>query len=276
VYCGYMFVNGVPLHESGMKDHPLNPMRDSNLMRVLGAQTRESVGLLSLENVDAGNARHWIVDAICDEDLRRVARLARDQVFLTGGSAIARFWCEELRGAAGSAAVRLARPAVAGQTVMLAGSCSVATRGQIAAWAGRGGKTLHVDMTHGVATELERAVGYCAEHAPAPVLIASGASESAVRAGAAQDFEALFGEIARRVTVVGVRGLIVAGGETSGAVIEALGVQAIEIGEEVSAGVPVVYSKGAMELSMVLKSGNFGGADFFHDALRKLDRKDTE
>ncbi len=278
VYCGNLFVNRVPLNESGMKDHPLNPMKDSNLVRVLQAQCKVRVDFLALDELRSGNTSrlgdgHWIIDAIHDQDLQQIALLARDQILLTGGSAIARFWMEGK--ARANPATSVSAPLA---TVILAGSCSIATRQQIEAF----GPALRLDVIAASESEaafeavVEAAVAWCLENSPA--LIASGADAAAVAATvaklgekrAADLTESLFARIAKALAAKGVNRIIVAGGETSGAVVNALGIDAIRIGEEIAPGVPCVHTLREPYLSLALKSGNFGGTDFFMDAVRKL------
>jgi uncharacterized protein YgbK (DUF1537 family) len=278
VYCGNLFVNRVPLNESGMKDHPLNPMKDSNLVRVLQAQCKDKVDFLPLDEVRAANTRrcgdgHWIIDAIEDQDLQQIARLARDQVLLTGGSAIARFWAQ---GTGGSRpATSLSAPVA---TALLAGSCSIATRQQVAAF--EPVRRLDViaasESEAAFAAVVEEAVSWCLENSPG--LIASGAEAEMVTATvarlgekrAAELTESLFAAIAKALAARGVNRIIVAGGETAGAVVNALGIDAIRIGEEIAPGVPCVHTLREPYLSLALKSGNFGGTDFFNNAVRKL------
>ncbi len=296
VYCGHLFVNRVPLHESGMKDHPLNPMTDSNLVRVLQAQSTARVDLLGLDEIRANAdtsrsekpdaARHWIVDAVCNADLRQIAHLARDSVFLTGGSAIAGFWSESARvsrpGNSSASPQPASRPH--GPVAILAGSCSVATRRQIEVYAAAGLSVMRLDVTAAGASEagfqevVAQAVSWCRESRAGVALIASGSDAGSVatavarlgEARAAQLTESLFAALAKQLAASGVNRFIVAGGETSGAVINALGIDAIRIGEEIAPGVPCVYTVRAPVLSLALKSGNFGGEDFFTSAVRKL------
>ncbi len=303
VYCANLFVAGVPLAESGMRDHPLNPMTDSNLVRVLQAQSSRHVAFLGLgqelkgsqdrlgEDRTGTSGQHFIVDAIDNEHLRRVATLARDHRLLTGGSAIARYWAEALaedhagRGRAASRGERAetsnATKAAPARSVVLAGSCSDATRTQIAEFASRFPVLyLNVQGDH-VKEVADTALAWCDEqwastrHAKAPLLISSSADVSLVEAArqrwgeqrAAELVERMFGAIASGLVERGIGRLIVAGGETSGAVINALQIKAIRIGREIAPGVPLVESLGSPNLLMALKSGNFGGPRFFFEAL---------
>ena len=293
VYCGHMFVNGVPLNESGMKDHPLNPMTDSSLVRVLQAQCRDRVDVLRLDELRDDHAercrqpdaaRHWIIDAISDSDLRRIAQLARHATLLTGGSAIARFWAEVIvdQEQCSQQADPDTAPLPAGASVVLAGSCSLATRRQIEAFAASSRPVWKLDVVAAAQGEdayslvVDQTVARCLQDPPA--LIASGLDAGDVAATvakiggprAAALTESLFGAIARKLVSQGVNRIVVAGGETSGAVIAALGIDAIRIGEEIAPGVPCVHTLRTPRLSLALKSGNFGGVNFFTEAVRKL------
>lgn len=234
VYCRHLFVNRVPLHESGMKDHPLNPMRDSNLVRVLQAQCTARVDLLSLDEIRATGeatrcaqpdaARHWIVDAVCDADLRQVARLARDSVFLRGGSAIAGFWPENAssRPPRNSPASPQAYTRTNGPVAILAGSCSAATRRQIEAYAAEGLPVMHLDVTAAGTGEADfqeaiaQAVSWVQASRAGVALIASGAdtasvAEAVARLGekrAEQLTESIFAAIAKQLAVSGVNRFI--------------------------------------------------------------------
>lgn len=299
VYCGHMFVNRVPLHESGMKDHPLNPMTDSNLVRWLQAQCAGPADSLSLDEVRSGDlsrlckpdaAAHWIVDAVSDEDLQKIAHLAREQVLLTGGSAIAGAWASALSNVRPSEKIDKAPalPSGPGLVAILAGSCSQATRRQVETYAAAGLPVKMLDVSGAAESEsafrkaVTEVAAWCLESKAGVALVASGSDSGTVAAtvaatvarlgetSAAALTESLFAALAKELANHGVTRIVVAGGETSGAVINALGIDAVRIGEEIAPGVPCVYSLGSPVLSLALKSGNFGGADFFRDAVRKL------
>ena len=297
VYCGHMFVNRVPLHESGMQNHPLNPMTDSNLVRVLQAQCKGRVDFLPLEDLRAGDisrcekpdaAMHWIVDAVCDDDLRLIAQLAPTDTLLTGGSAIAEFWAAECSTGRdqGLLTQKPAESHFVAPVVILAGRCSAATRRQIDAYAAAALPVMQLDVAAAAEGEsafrsvVKQAIEWCLESKSGVALLASGADVGAVAASvsllgevrAANLTESLFAAVASDLVARGVNRMIVAGGETSGAVINALQIDAIRIGEEIAAGVPCVYTMRAPALSLALKSGNFGGVGFFQDAVQKLTR----
>jgi 3-dehydrotetronate 4-kinase len=308
VYCGHLFVHGVPLHESGMKDHPLTPMRDSNLIRVLQPQVTWPIKLLNHNRLakiqEVGfdtEPYHVIVDAIDDGDLRRIATLASDHVLMSGSSGISGYWASTLGIATSIGDIdREAQTFVTGQkmpsaeqhpfTVILAGSCSNATRSQMTVFEQAGGPTLHLNAMVATAdrpsfdAEVERVVNWCLQHKQLPaVLVESGRDAQVVcdlaqhlgPAQAAAAVEEIFASIAAKLAHHGVCHWIVAGGETSGAVIRALDVKAVSIGPEIDAGVPWVQSLDEAGYWLALKSGNFGQPSFFADALKCFENHAT-
>lgn len=295
VYLGHLFVGEKLLSESGMQQHPLNPMTDANLVRVLAEQTKGEVGLVPYPQVESGvhaiqqrldalasgGVRLAIGDAVSNAHLANWAKAIRDHIFATGGSAIAQFLAQEYRAAGmlGDSSPPGPPPAIAGHSAILAGSCSPATQRQVASFA-KHHPTLSVDPR-----EVERgkmsvalAIDWAREHlADGPVLIASTAPPETLRAvredlgmRAAALVEQTLAEIACGLIEHGVRRLIVAGGETSGAVLKALEVSALDIGQSIDPGVPWTYSQAEPRLALALKSGNFGGEDFFLRALEML------
>jgi uncharacterized protein YgbK (DUF1537 family) len=296
VYKGHLFVNGVPLHESSMKDHPLTPMRDSNLVRVLQRQTKLSVGLVSYDDVDAGPdairsafqrenaAGHQIVivDALNDAHLRSIGLAAAGFPLITGGSGVAMGLPAAYRQSARSAhSAETGFEAPAGRSIILAGSCSSATRGQVKAALDAGIPALRLDA-------MELASGAISAHTAldwlktqptnGPALIYSTATPEEVlavqsrlgRMNAGEIVENTLAEIARALPALGFTRLIVAGGETSGAVVNALDVDALAIGPEIDPGVPWTRVLAGNDLALALKSGNFGTPDFFLKAWSML------
>ena len=295
VYRGYLFVGDELLSESSMKDHPLTPMRDANLVRVLARQTANQVGLVSHERVSAGadaigealgelkksGVRHAIVDAIDDLDLRVIGEAVKGLELITGGSGIALGLPENFRRDGlldSSGAARL--PDVDGRAAVLAGSCSVATRSQLShvteKWPTYAIEPARLAEGEDVAGE---ALSWAAQKgAGTPTVIYSSAAPEDVsraqeaigreRAGAL--VEDAMAKIAVGLVEQGVRRFVVAGGETSGAVVSALGVQALRIGPEIDPGVPWTEAAGDPALALALKSGNFGAEDFFTKALGML------
>jgi len=298
IYQGHLFVGDTLLSESPMRDHPLTPMRDSNLVRVLGRQTKRRVGLVpwpvvqhgpnaireAFAKLQADGVTYAIVDAVDDDDLLDIGAACADLPLVTAGSGIALGLPQNFRDAerlpSRDDAAQL--PAVQGKSAVLAGSCSAATRVQVAAFArthaaialdpltGDPPKTMAAKAIAGVERELA---------AGRPFLIHSTAEPSRIaqvqarlgRERAASDIEATFGQLAVELVKRGVRRLVVAGGETSGAVVQALGIEALAIGPQIDPGVPWTTSLGDPALALALKSGNFGADDFFEKALLMLD-----
>ena len=270
VYKGNLFVGDVPLAESGMKDHPLTPMRDSSLVRVLAAQTRRKVSLIPCEVVDAGASAirakleelngFAILDAVRDEHLVAAGEACRDMKLTTGGAGLAMGIARALGVKRRSAS---ALPRVAGAAVVLAGSCSQATLRQIAAF---GGPAFRIQPER---IDVDAAVGFATQNGDHPLIYASAPPEGIVP-GKGEAIEHAFRHIARELARKGVRKFVVAGGETSGAVVEALGVRALAIGPEIDPGVPWTVSQGGEPYLLALKSGNFGSAEFFAKALEMV------
>ncbi len=293
VYRGHLFVGDQLLSDSGMRDHPLTPMTDSNLVRVLQAQCSERVGLLAHDDVAAGVApaqrrigqlqRDGVVlaiaDAVSNAQLRTLAAATLDQPLLVAGSGLAlglpelyaqRGWVTLDRDAA-----RL--DAQAGPAAVLAGSCSLATQGQVAVWRESGRPALAIDpraLAAGAPVVAEALAWAEAQRAAGPVLVYATATPEELKAvqaelGAARAgalVEDALGAIAQGLVQRGVTRLVVAGGETSGAVVQALGAQQLRIGAAICPGVPWTQLVGR-PLWLALKSGNFGGPRFFEEAL---------
>jgi uncharacterized protein YgbK (DUF1537 family) len=298
VYQGNLFVGAVPLNESPLKDHPLNPMHDSNLVRVLARQSRTKIGLVDLASVARGDDAvrdrladlvkqgigAAIIDAVFDRDLETIGSVAIGHKLSVGASGIglglARALVASGRVTASSGADT--GKAVGGPAACLAGSCSQATLGQIAK-AEQVMPVLHLDPDKVIAgpDETRRALAWAKERiGKGPVLIASSSSPNQVAAlqarhgrdAAGHAIEQAMADLAEGLVQAGVHRLVVAGGETSGAAVDRLGIPGFLVGAEIAAGVPVLRAVGAREGDMLLalKSGNFGGPDFFSDALRLM------
>jgi uncharacterized protein YgbK (DUF1537 family) len=300
IYRGHLFVGDTLLNESGMENHPLTPMTDANLVRVLQRQTASKVGLVRHDAVAKGapatresmaalqrdGVRVAIADALSDADLYTLGEACADLPLVTGGSGIALGLPANFRRAqllAGTAdASHL--PRVAGRSVVLAGSASRATNAQVAAWR-ETRPAFRVDPLAAARGEpvVEQALAFAREHfgaaPPQPVLIYATATPDEVKAvqrelGVAEAghlVERTLASIARGLRELGVRKFVVAGGETSGAVVQALGVRTLRIGAQIDPGVPATATIDAEPLALALKSGNFGATDFFVKALRHLD-----
>jgi uncharacterized protein YgbK (DUF1537 family) len=296
VYMGNLFVGSVPLNESPLKDHPLNPMHDSNLVRVLARQSRTKVGLVDLATVargpDAVRAKladmagqgigAAVIDAVFDRDLETIGAVAVGHKVSVGASGIGLGLARTLAGGKPAASEAVAGEAIGGPAACLAGSCSQATLGQIAS-AEKIMPVLHLDPDQVVKgkDEARRALSWARERlGSGPVLIASSAAPDQVAAlqarhgrdAAGHAIEQSMADIAEGLVEAGVRRLVVAGGETSGAVVDRLQIPGFLVGAEIAAGVPVLRAVGASEGAMLLalKSGNFGGPAFFSDALELM------
>ena len=297
VYQGRLFVGDVPLDESPMRDHPLTPMRDSDLARLLAPQTDSPVAKLPLATVRAGReavvgaiaaraadgAVHLVADAIEDQDLVTLVRGTESLPLLCGGSAFASHvpGLARVRGHLPGGAPAAARPRAAGRRLALAGSCSAATRAQIDAWPS-GWPSLRLDAaTLDDDAVLGRARDWLGDAlgGEAPVLVYSSATPDEVRAAqarlgtarAGELVEAALGALAVHGVGLGVGQLVTAGGESSGAVARALGIERLGVGAEIAPGVPwCVARRDGAELAMAMKSGNFGGPGFFAEAFERL------
>jgi uncharacterized protein YgbK (DUF1537 family) len=291
VYNGYLFVGRVLLEETSMRTHPLNPMTDSNLVRILQAQCKRKVGLIGYQSVREGSSAIAnsirelraagvglaVVDAITESDLRQIAVAGQDLPFWTGASGLAIGAADVFRsqGLLDSSAQPEQLPKVAGFSVILSGSCSEATQRQVA-WMEKRAPTLRLDPFELASdpASTDKAIEWaCSRMSERPILISATASEDAVRevqeklgGRAGQLIEDRLAQIARRLVEAGIRRLIVAGGETSGAVVAALGVTRLRIGPVIDPGVYWGLSEGEPRLALALKSGNFGSEDFFEKA----------
>lgn len=290
VYRGHLFVGDVLLSDSTMKDHPLTPMRDANLVRVLQQQTKRQVGLITRDAVGKGAAAIGkafdaaadrgdgivIVDAVTDEDLRQIGHAAAHMKLITGGSGIALGLPENFRRAGKLAPVDTTRgfSAPQGSAVILAGSCSAATRRQIRTAIDAGTAAIQLDplaIAEG-RTSAEQVMDWVSAQADGIPLVYSSADPEDVRRSqealgrdrAGEIVEHLLAKVAIGLRQRGYRRFLVAGGETSGAVVQGLGVEALLIGPEIDPGVPWTVSlEGERSVALALKSGNFGSDDFF-------------
>ncbi|RJF96617.1 four-carbon acid sugar kinase family protein [Noviherbaspirillum cavernae] len=297
IFKGHLFVGDQLLSDSGMRHHPLTPMTDSNLVRVLQRQTARKVGLIGHEAIGGGKeaiekrirqlqdegVEIAIVDAISNDDLMQIGAACADLPLLTAGSGIALGLPQNFRAwgllDTQSAADALTYPA--GLRAVISGSCSVATQAQVAHFINAGRPAFAVDplrLAAGedvVAEALEWATPLLADGPPLIYATASPARVKAAqesigieRAGALVE-EAL-SAITQGLVERGVRQLVVAGGETSGAVVQALNVTGLHIGPQIDPGVPWTTSIGERPLALALKSGNFGTTDFFTKAWSML------
>ncbi|WP_046078039.1 3-oxo-tetronate kinase [Halomonas sp. HG01] len=300
VYQGHLFVGDRLLNESGMQHHPLNPMTDADLVRVLSRQVARPVGLAShsvlarggeatrrhLEALHEQGVGHVVCDTLDDRDLAAIAAAVVDLPLVTGGSGLGQALPVEYRRCGWLAEVaepgRLAPSA--GTALVLSGSCSRATLAQVARFLEHHpGMALDPLALAEGEDHLQDALTFARERLAdgGPVLVYASADPERVKAAqatlgaerAGQLVEDALGRLARTLVEEGVGRLVVAGGETSGAVVSALGVRTLRIGEQIDPGVPWTQAPLAgreAPLSLALKSGNFGGPDFFTRAFEVL------
>ena len=297
IFKGYLFVGDVLLSGSGMRDHPLTPMRDPSLVRVLQGQSKGKVGLVQHATVAKGAAaiadafaglkqdgfRHAVVDAIADRDLEAIGEAARDFALITGGSGIALGLPENFRraGIIGDGGGADLLPKIGGKAAVLSGSCSQATLAQLAYMkelapvfqidplaAAAGGDVAGEALAWAADKLGDRPILFAAT-APPDEVAAAQQQLGRERAGAL--VEGIMAQIAKGLVARGVRRLVVAGGETAGAVVQALGVTGLRIGRQIDPGVPWTVTIGDPPLALALKSGNFGAPDFFLRAFAALE-----
>ncbi|CAN7483905.1 four-carbon acid sugar kinase family protein [Pararhizobium sp. LjRoot235] len=300
VYLGHLFVGGQPLNESPLKDHPLNPMHDANLVRVLARQSQGAIGLVDLAAVAAGpgavkarldalreaGVTAAIADAIFERDLETLGEIALETAVSTGASGLglglARALVRSGQVPSGAANTADAIRPVGGLSAIVAGSCSRATLRQLEV-AERSMPVLRLDPEKLLAgpDEISAAISWAGDRISAgPVVVAASASPETVsrlqsqygREASGHAIEAATSIIAAELVARGVRRLVIAGGETSGAAVDRLAIPAFLIGPEIAPGVPVLRTVGNAQGDMLLalKSGNFGGEDFFTAALAMM------
>jgi uncharacterized protein YgbK (DUF1537 family) len=294
IFMGNLFVGRQPLAESPMKDHPLTPMRDSNLMRLLQPQVKGAVGLADRLTVARGagalraelarlaqaGTAHVIVDAVANADLAVIAEACRDMTLMTGGSAVAMPLPDVYRAmgllAAPTGGVTV--PALPRAAVILSGSCSAMTNAQVAHYIATGAPSLRLDPLGLAQSGVGPALEWLAQQDMnrAPLIYATAvpddvrmAQERLGRARAGEIVEQALATCALAARDAGARRIVVAGGETAGAVTTALGVDRLQIGQEIAPGVPWTWCASAGHpMALALKSGNFGAPSFFSDAMR--------
>ena len=287
VYRGHLFVGSRLLSDSAMRHHPLNPMTESNLVTLMSDQSQHEVGRVGLVQVRNGElgdqlerlsrerVRYAVVDTITDGDLDEIADACSEHLVVTGGAALAQAMAR--RSGVAHRAGSWTPPH--GRRGVVSGSCSVATGRQVRAFASVGA-VLEVDP---LSEDHEGAVDAASAWALArpedePFLVTTATDPGRVAAaqaayggaaGASHVVEEILGRIATRLVEGGVRRLVVAGGETSGAVVAALGVTQLRVVLPIAPG--LAWCETADGLALALKSGNFGADSFFSDALRMLD-----
>ncbi len=296
VYLGHLFVGEVPLNESSMAHHPMTPMTDSSIIRLLEGQTSRRVALVGYPAIQAGaetisrslqaaareGARHIVLDALDDTHLRSIGEAVVDLQLVTGASGIARGLPDALRRRGILAAARQ-RPSLSlpdGPIAILAGSASPATRIQVQRFAPSASAVVVDALRLARGTDLLETVIAAAIRGlgQRPVLVHIANTQQDVGRvqaelgveDSADMLEASMAKIAVALVSAGARRLVVAGGETSAAVVEALGITALRIGPEIAPGVPWCEAVSEPVIALALKSGNFGGPDFFTDAIAAL------
>ncbi|MEL6522239.1 MAG: 3-oxo-tetronate kinase [Pseudomonadota bacterium] len=296
IFMGNLFVGQQPLAESPMKDHPLTPMRDSNLMRLLEPQVTHPVGLADRLTVAQGpaalrgklaalkseNVAHVVVDAVANSDLEIIADACREMKLMTGGSAVAMplpaLYLAD--GTLSADAPKATRPEIGPGTIVLSGSASAMTNAQVEHYLKTGAPGYRLDPLHLAEKGPDDVLAWMSQQdlSKAPLIYATAKPES-VRAAqeklgvqfAGEIVEDALSDCAVAARESGARRFIVAGGETSGAVTKALGVRQLDIGVEIAPGVPWTYCLSAgQQIALTLKSGNFGTEDFFDVAQEKL------
>jgi uncharacterized protein YgbK (DUF1537 family) len=294
VFKGHLFVGEILLNESGMQNHPLTPMTDANLVRVMQAQTRRKVGLIDHKAVARGEAAIRaridelraqgfgvaIVDAVSNDDLLRLGSALKGMALVTGGSGVAIGLPANFGLAPSLQASQLPPPT--GLQAVVSGSCSLATNRQVKHFFDSRRPALAIDplrIASGADVAAEALAWAAPRLAAGPVLFYSTADPAAVKTvqgqlgveDAGAMVERTLGEISRGLVGLGVRQLVLAGGETSGACVQALGITQMKIGPQIDPGVPWCHAHTASgDLHLTLKSGNFGTDDFFTKAFKVL------
>lgn len=286
IYQGHLFVNDKLLSESGMENHPLTPMTDPDIRRWLAPQTRFEVGHVAASDVwhgpdgikaaldrehDAGK-RLIVVDATRDPDLLDIGAAAEALPLISGGSGIAVGLPENFRKKGLISSQTSNWAGESGRCAILSGSCSNATREQVGLHC-KDHPAFEIDASDVMEGKLDAAVvaewllkqdGLPLAFSSADPVVVRQIQDKYGRDAAAEKLEGLFAEVARQLVAGGVSRLITAGGETSGAVVEGLSLNTLEIGPEIAPGVPAL--RAADDLVIALKSGNFGGPQFFSEA----------
>jgi uncharacterized protein YgbK (DUF1537 family) len=298
VFKGYLFVGDVLLNESGMQHHPLTPMTDANLVRVMQAQCTSKVGLLTHKTIAQGataisqeitnlkqqGVRIAIVDAVSNDDLMRLGPALKGMPLVTAGSGVAIGLPQNFGLSPTPQASVL--PKASGLQAVVSGSCSQATNRQVAHFKASGRPTFLIDPLHlkGSWEDLaQEALAWAQGHlASGPVLVYSTATPESVQAVQSQlgvevaghQVEQALAAIARGLVQQGVHQLVIAGGETSGACVQALSIEQLQIGPQIDPGVPWCHAHTPMGgVHITLKSGNFGTDDFFSKAFNFLSQQ---
>ena len=297
IYMGNLFVGQKLLSESSMKDHPLTPMNDSNLMRLLSVQVSRRVGLADRIVVNSGvnslkeklislkenDVPHVIVDAVADTDLDTIASACQDMDFITGGSALAMPLAEFYK-ASGKISANdnsFMNKKLNTGSIILSGSCSEMTIIQVKNFIQRGAAAFQLDPIDLAENGVKKVLDWLSSQDFTKNIIIYATSDpdtvKKVQAELGVDMagkivEQGLSECAIAARELGIKNFIIAGGETSGAITKALNVRQLDIGIEIAPGVPWTFSgKRNNQIALSLKSGNFGSEEFFTEALSKLE-----
>lgn len=296
IFMGNLFVGTQLLAESPMKDHPLTPMRDSNLIRLLTSQTTAPVGLadrlcvakgaqallVRLRELRKAGVAHVVVDAVADDDLKTIAKACCDMPLITGGSAVAMPLpgLYMAQGLVEKDPQKTTAPLIGVGAVILSGSCSAMTRAQVLHYVDKA-PSYQLDPLDLAKNGVQKTRDWLARqpndtapmiYATAEPAIVQKAQDQLGVARAGEVVEQALATLAIEARNRGIRRFVVAGGETSGAVAKALEITQMTIGVEIAPGVPWGYGRsGGLDIALALKSGNFGGERFFSDALTELE-----
>ena len=291
LYQGHMFVNGVPLNESGMENHPLTPMTDHNLVRWLNYQTKGKVDLINSVTIKEGaksikkritelkksNVKYAITDTLDNQDFDLICSGTDNLKFLTGGSGIALGLPKVFKKKGMLKKSNSKLPNVKGNTIILSGSCSLVTNEQVELYK-KSNPSLFISPEELIKNENyhNEIIEWILRHSKKRPLIYSTALPKKVSlyqkkfgSKISSKIETLFQKIIKNIYKYNFNKIVCAGGETSGAIVKALMIKELQIGEEISAGVPVMWEP-EKNIKITLKSGNFGQKDFFSRALKKL------
>ena len=294
IYMGHLFVGTVLLSESPLKDHPLNPMQDSNLIRLMESQSKHKVALIQLNELRKGpqlvqeliskfskqGYRYVVVDAVTNEDLVILGTVVSKHPLVTGGSGIGYGLSRQLKPKHQVVKKELGKINASGRSLILVGSCSEKTHLQLECvinqWPTRKLEIENIIKDKKSKHELIEWAKKQPKNQPV-VIYSSTRNEGNPDAqklykiqNVGRLIETEFGNIAKKLVKSGFRKLIVAGGETSGAVVSALKIKKLRIGQEISSGIPWTETLTNPKLALALKSGNFGEQDFFVKALRMI------
>lgn len=295
LFMGHLFVGDRLLSETGMRHHPLTPMTDPDIRRWLALQARYPIGSVTLDTVRSGaeairaafarerneGRRLIVTDAVDDADLLAIGQAVAGQRLVTGGSGIAQGLPANFRTQGKLSASAVEIPSVAGPAIVLCGSCSTASQNQVAVYA-QNHPAFALDplaLMRGEIT-VDAMARWIVEHKDqTPIIYSTAASEAVSDAQArfgretvSSRIEDFFARLARHLVDTGTRRVIVGGGETSGAVVEALQLPSLQVGHEIDPGVPVLVGWRDGPIGLALKSGNFGAPDFFEKAVAEVGR----